>query len=110
MSGLTKAIVLTGFTIDQLPRLQDILEQHRAKLEEGNAFAYFERVSVTTPSTINTEFTVTCSGLNRTPTYYMVIKKDKAVDVYTGSTAWAKNKLYLKATVASAAITILVTG
>lgn len=110
MSEMTKSSILTDLTKEQLPRLQNILEQHRARLEEGNAFAHFERVSVTTPSAINTEFTVTCSGLGRTPLYYVIIKKDKAVDVYTGSTAWSKNKLYLKATVASAAITILVVG
>lgn len=110
MSHLTKATIFTAFTPEQMPRLQDILEQHRDALEDGNLFEYWERVVVTTPTSANTEFAVTCENLNRTPRYYFILKKDRAVDVYDGGTVAERNKIYLKATVASAMITIAVIG
>lgn len=105
MSHLTNIKVLTGL----VPvALLDILEEHRHALEAGNPLEYWERVTVTTPASPNTEFLVELATLNRTPVYYLPLKKDKAVDIYTGDTAWSQNKLYLKATVASATITLLV--
>jgi len=108
MSHMIDPRLLTAFDEANLVKLIDILREHREGLEDKNAFEYWERIEVTTDAVANTEFLVTLSNLNRTPAYYIVIKKDKAVDVYTGSTAWSKNKLYLKATVASANITLLV--
>jgi len=63
-------------------------------------------VEVTTPSSADTEFLVEAESFDRTPGGYQIAKKDRAVDVYTGDTAWSTNKLYLKATVASAVITV----
>lgn len=108
MSDLLKPEIFTAFTPDQMPRLQDILGQFRRKLEEGNIAEYWQIVEVTTPGSANTEFTVTCNALNRIPSYYYILKKNKAVDVYDSGTAAVKNKLYLKATVASATISIAV--
>lgn len=110
MSHLKKAIIFTAFTPEQMPRLQDILEEHRNALEDGNLFEYWERVVVTTPAAANTEFAVTCENLNRTPKYYLILKKDRAVDIYDGGTKAERNKIYLKATVASAVITLAVIG
>ena len=85
-----------------------IHEELRRGLEEHNAFEYWEDVTVTTPASANTEFEVRCVNLNRTPVYYLIIKKDKAVDVYSSSTVPINNRLFLKATVASATITVRV--
>lgn len=108
MSDLPKPEMFTAFVPEQMPRLQDVLGAFRRKLEEGNFLEYWEVVDVTTPTSANTEFTVTCTTLNRIPSYYFVVKKNKAVDVYDSGTTAIKNKLYLKATVSSATITILV--
>lgn len=110
MSHMIDPRVLKGFDEANLVKLVDILREMREGLEEGNAFEYWEKIEVTTDPVANTEFLVKLSNLNRTPSFYIMIKKDKAVDVYTGTTAWSKDKLYLKATVASATITLLVVG
>ena len=103
MSDLTPTRLLTG---KYEPLLLDILEEHRRRLEEENGFEYWEDVDVTCHATPGTEFPVEANNFARTPTGYLVIKKDRAVDVYTGATAWSVNKLYLKASVASAVITV----
>lgn len=108
MSDLNKIAVLSGVKDVDDPRHLDIHEQLRNKLESGNLLEYWEVVEVTTPSGANTEFTVTCTKLNRIPSYYFILKKDKAVDIYDSGTVPIKNKLYLKATVASATISIVV--
>lgn len=108
MSDLAKVELLTGVEKVNDPRHLDIHNQMRRKLEEGNAFEYFERVVVTTPSTPNTEFSVQLTTLNRTPGFYYQGNADKAVKIYTGATAWSRNKLYLKADVASATVNLLV--
>jgi hypothetical protein len=88
----------------------EIHDELRRQLEELNAFEYWEDVVVTTPSSINTDFLVETLYLKRTPSYYLIMKKDKAVDVYTGDVTWGENKLWLKATVATATITVRVVG
>jgi len=110
MKQLSSIKKITGLNADNLVRFLDILEEHRQGLEEFNAFRHWEDVVVTTPSGVDTEFTVTCLKLNRTPIGYFIVKKDKAVDVYIGASTWIKNKLYLKASVATAIITVRVIG
>ncbi len=100
--------VLTAFDESNLKKLLDILIEHRHFLAEGNAFEYWEKVVITTPAIANTEFSVKTVNLGRTPALYLIMKKDRAVDIYTGDTDWSKDKLYLKATVASAILTLLV--
>lgn len=63
----------------------------------------------------NTEFAVPhtlkdANGVARKAVGYIVVKKDKASDVYTstGGTAWTTTNAYLKAVVANTAITVLV--
>ena len=108
MSDLAKASILSSVEKVNDPRHLDIHEALTRKLEEGNLAEYWEIVEVTTPTSVNTEFTVTCTALNRTPSYYFILKKDKAVDVYDSGTTPIKNKLYLKASVATATISIAV--
>ena len=61
---------------------------------------------VTTPATADTEFGF-FHGLGRVPVAFVVVKKDRACDVYVGPTAWTTTYIHLKCSVASAAITLL---
>lgn len=65
------------------------------------------KVSVTSDATPNTEFTV-AHTLKRTPIGYFVIRKDKAGDVYDGSTAFDASNIYLKSSVASVTMTLYI--
>jgi hypothetical protein len=106
MSDLKKTSILIGVKNVDDPRLLDILEAFRRKLEEGNAFEYWEDVIVVTPSSPNTDFAVRTKYLNKVPSKYLVVKKGAAVDVYDGATAAEMNKIFLKATVADVTITV----
>ena len=64
-------------------------------------------ISVTTPGTANTDFTVT-HNLGRVPVGYIVMRKSAAVDVYTGSVAATTTQLTLRATVISVDVVIFV--
>ena len=64
-------------------------------------------VSVTTPGTPNTDFTVT-HGLGRLPVGYLVMSKAAAVDVFDGSVAATISQITLKATVGSVAIKLFI--
>lgn len=64
-------------------------------------------ISVTTPGTPDTDFTVT-HGLDRLPAGYLVMSKAAAVDVYDGSVAATVSQITLKATVASIAIKLFI--
>ncbi len=68
-------------------------------------FAWKSDVKVVSNGTANTEFTVR-HDLGRIPTKFAVVNKDKAGDVYKGSTAWTKEAIYLKCSVASVALTL----
>lgn len=72
---------------------------------EDNADVAF--VSYTTNAAPNTQDTV-AHTLGKVPTRYIVVSKDKAADVYNGGTAFTKTNLYLKCTVASAALTLMI--
>jgi hypothetical protein len=63
--------------------------------------------NVVTPLAPNTDFTIN-HNLNRIPAGYLVMKKDRAVDVYDGSIAATTTQITLKATVASAAIRLFI--
>ena len=64
-------------------------------------------ISVMTPGTPNTDFTVT-HGLDRLPVGYLVMSKAAAVDVFDGSVASTVSQITLKATVASIAIKLFI--
>jgi hypothetical protein len=63
--------------------------------------------TATTPATPGEEFTV-AHGLKRVPIGWFVISKDKACDIYLGSTSATAENLYLKCSVASASVRLLV--
>ena len=62
-------------------------------------------VEYTTNATPDTEDEVS-HNLKTIPTGYIVVKKNKACDIYTGTTDWASSKVYLKCSVASATVKI----
>lgn len=96
---------IKGFVKEELSPLLDLLDRI-VKSVNDNPYTEYEDVTVLTPTN---EFAVTCKTLNKTPTTYMVIKKDKACDVYTSSPEkWSNNLLYLRADVVNANITIRV--
>jgi len=66
-----------------------------------------ERISFTSSATVDAENTIS-HHLGRTPIGYDVEKRDKAGVVYNGTTAWTKDKIYLKVNVASVQITIFI--
>ena len=55
----------------------------------------------------NAEITI-AHGLSRTPIGYLLIMSDKACILYNGSTAWDATNIYLKCSVATCAVTILI--
>ncbi len=62
--------------------------------------------SAVTPAVADTEFEVT-HQLGRIPSYWLVVSKDKACDVYR-SKAFDATKCYFKCSVASANVTLLI--
>jgi hypothetical protein len=63
--------------------------------------------NITAPVAPNTDFTLN-HNLNRIPAGYLVMEKDRACDVYTGSVAPTTTQITLRATVASAVLRIFV--
>lgn len=66
-------------------------------------------INVVAPGVANTDFTVN-HNLNRIPSGYLVMQKDRACDIYTGSVAATVTQLTLRATVASAVLRLFVIG
>lgn len=66
-------------------------------------------VNAVTPVAPNTDFTIN-HNMQRIPSGYWVMQKDRAVDIYTGSIAATSTQLTLRATVASAAIRLFIIG
>jgi hypothetical protein len=64
-------------------------------------------VAVANTGAANTNFTVT-HNLGRVPVGYLVMTKDRAVDVYTGTIAATNTQLTLKASVANAVVTLFI--
>jgi hypothetical protein len=63
--------------------------------------------TVITPGTPNTDFVIT-HNLGRVPVGYLIMIKNAAVDVYTGSTGATKTQITLRATVASVTIKLFI--
>lgn len=85
--------------ISQLLSRTHLLEQH--------AILKYQNVSVTTHGTANTEFSV-AHGLGVVPLGYIVISRDKAAVIYDSTTAWDREKIYLKANTATVVIRLLI--
>lgn len=64
-------------------------------------------ISVTTPVTPDTDFTV-IHGLNRLPVGVIVMRKAAAVDIYDGSIADTTASITLKATVGGIAVVLFI--
>lgn len=67
------------------------------------------RITVTTPTPANTEFSVT-HGLNLVPTGVLLVGSSAAVRIYNGATANDNLKAYLKADAAGVTITLDISG
>lgn len=66
-------------------------------------------INVVTPVAPNTDFIVN-HNLQRTPSGYWIMQKDRAVDVYTGGVPSTVTQITLRATVASAVIRLFIIG
>src|SRR6266403_1108071 len=66
-------------------------------------------INVVAPVGANTDFTVN-HNLGRLPVGYLVMQKDRACDVYTGSVGATLTQLTLRATVASAVLRLFIVG
>ncbi len=64
-------------------------------------------ISLTSNVSANAEETI-AHGLSRVPTGYIVVSQNKAASLYKGTTAWTRENIYLKSSVASTAWKILV--
>lgn len=63
--------------------------------------------SITTNGTANTEDAVSHS-LKRVPTGYLILNRDKAGVVYDSGTPWTATSIYLKCSVATVAVKIMI--
>src|SRR3990167_755504 len=96
---------IKGFVKEELSPLLDLLDRIVKSIND-NPYTEYEDVTVLTPTN---EFAVTCKTLNKVPVSYIIVKKDKACDVYTSSPdKWNNNILYLRSSVVNATITIRV--
>lgn len=64
-----------------------------------------EWVSFVTPGAVNTNFTVT-HNLGRIPVGYIIMTKNAACDIYTGTVAGTATQFTLKATVAGVTVNV----
>ena len=87
---------------------RDVVSQVNGNLEfDKNMLT--ETVSVTFPASANTEQRIS-HKMNRIISDYIVCKKSVACDVYDGTTDADKNSIYLKCTVASATVKLILKG
>jgi len=96
-------------TIDNAPAGKPIVSCSIGTAADGTRAGVINGIyqTLTTSGTPDAENTI-AHGLGRVPVGYILVKADKAVCVYDGSSAWTATNIYLKANVASAAITLLI--
>jgi hypothetical protein len=87
-----------------------LLSQGRVRFGGGGDGDRGENISgefqvYTSNASANTEDTV-AHGLGSVPIGYIVIKQDKASNVYEGGTAWTSSSIYLKQSGTSVATTV----
>ena len=93
-----------------LKALRDQQRNLEAILDRGIIFdENFDSVSVTFTSsaTPDNENTIP-HGLGKIPIGWLVYSKDKAGDVYDGTTAWTTTNLFLKVDIASVTVKIII--
>jgi hypothetical protein len=88
---------------DKLIAMLDALMKKIASIP----FNQSEYLSVASTGNADTEFSID-THIGRVPAGYILTKTDRACCIYTGSTAWTANKIYLKCNVDNAVITIAV--
>jgi hypothetical protein len=66
-----------------------------------------QTVTVSNTGTANADFAV-AHTLKRIPTGYILISNDKAGFIYNGTGTWTTTNIYLKHSVANAAVTVIV--
>ena len=97
---------IKGFIQEELASLLDLLDRI-VKAVNDNPYVEYEDVDAVTSTS---EFVVTLKTLNKTPSYYTIIKKAAAVDVYDSSPeSWTRNVAKFDATVDGVKITLRVT-
>lgn len=64
-------------------------------------------VSTVTPVAPNTDFTLT-HNLGRIPVGFLLMSSDRAVSIYNGTVPWTVTTITLKASVASAAVSLFI--
>jgi len=77
-------------------------------IQDGDKAGHLDAryVVYTSNAVADTEDTIP-HALGRVPVGYIPVKQDKAGTIYDGSTAWTTTNIYLKASVASMALTIM---
>ena len=75
-------------------------------LLEQNTILKYHNVKVTTGAA-DTEFTV-AHGLNSVPLGYLIVSRDKAGVVYNSTTAWTNENIYLKCSVATVVLVVMI--
>ena len=97
---------IKGFIQEELASLLDLLDRI-VKAVNDNPYVEYEDVDAVTSTS---EFVVTLKTLNKTPSYYTIIKKAAAVDIYTSSPeTWTRNVAKFDATVDGVKVTLRVT-
>lgn len=91
--------------MNEVQALKDYEPQFREIL--GKALDKTEFASVTAPATPDTEFPVE-HGRGFVPIGFLAISKDRAADVYLSTTAATNEQIFLKCSVGSAVLRILV--
>lgn len=99
-----------SWEMDVLKTLQDFFNRIVAILNRGITFTEnvdCVLVSFTSNGTANTEDAVSHS-LGKIPTGFIVYSLDKAAVVYTSGTAWTSTTIYLKTSVLTTAVKIII--
>ncbi|MCE5199812.1 MAG: hypothetical protein ABFD54_08895 [Armatimonadota bacterium] len=104
-SGLTAGQVLQATAADAARFKQLAMGDGSDGSLAGGLDAIYQ--NYTTNATPDTEDTI-AHGLGRTPVGFVVVSIDKAGMVYKGVTAWDGTNLYLKCSITSASVTILI--
>ena len=101
---------LTQFERDLIKALLNLETNLKGILNRGINFREnidCATVDFTSSATPNAENTV-AHTLGKIPTGYIVVGKDKAGDLYNGTSAWTGSNVFLKCSVASVTLKIIV--
>ena len=103
--GLDQSLLRLRKTYEQLARVVNGLLSFGDGTSRDNIDGNW--ITVTTPGTPNTDFIVN-HNLNRIPVGYIVMSKNAACDIYTGSVAATATQLTLRATVGAVLLKLFI--